>query len=288
MFKFSTGAGAVAFTTETASPSPNLDVRLSIYDGTGNLIIEGDPAGLPGALNASLAAGTYYLAVDGAGTGSPLTAYNDYGSLGNYFLYGSVQSLSGNPPPVAVATASATSGTVPLTVAFSSAGSYDSNGSITGYNWDFGDGSAQSAEASPVHTYTTAGTFIASLVVFDDTGLSNTATVTIVSAVDRRVYVANIVMSLSTNNGGSLATTVVTIKNQDGTDAPGAQVTGSWSGLVTGAVSGTAGSTGQVTFTTKRVKKAGSFTLTVTGVSAPGATYDPGANVKTSATISAP
>ena len=42
--------------------------------------------------------------------------------------------------PVAVLTATPESGTAPLEVEFSSAGSSDPDGTITGYSWDFGDG----------------------------------------------------------------------------------------------------------------------------------------------------
>ena len=82
-----------------------------------------------------------------------------------------------NTPPVAVASATPTSGIVPLTVTFSSTGSNDPDGSIASYNWNFGDGSATSNAASPSHLYTTTGTFTATLTVTDNRGASNTATV---------------------------------------------------------------------------------------------------------------
>ena len=62
--------------------------------------------------------------------------------------------------PAAAFAASPTSGTVPLTVAFSDA----STGGPTSWSWDFGDGST-STQASPSHTYTTPGTYDVSLTV---------------------------------------------------------------------------------------------------------------------------
>ena len=56
--------------------------------------------------------------------------------------------LGGNQSPVAVASASSSGGDIPLTVNFSSTGSSDPNGTVTGYLWDFGDGST-STDASP-------------------------------------------------------------------------------------------------------------------------------------------
>ena len=83
-----------------------------------------------------------------------------------------------NEAPNAVADATPTSGLVPLEVAFSSAGSTDDNG-IVSYSWDFGDGSAPSTEENPSHTYTTSGSFIATLTVTDSEGLEDTDTVLI-------------------------------------------------------------------------------------------------------------
>ena|GEM_PF-280925 len=83
-----------------------------------------------------------------------------------------------NVPPTAVAGASPTSGTVPLTVNFSSAGSSDIDGTIVSYNWDFGDGTT-STLANPSHTYTAAGDYTARLTVTDNGGATATATVSI-------------------------------------------------------------------------------------------------------------
>lgn len=69
------------------------------------------------------------------------------------------------------------SGTVNNAVSFSSAGSNDSDGSISSYSWDFGDGNTSSS-ANPSHTYTSAGTYNVSLTVTDNGGLSATDTAT--------------------------------------------------------------------------------------------------------------
>jgi PKD repeat protein len=87
-----------------------------------------------------------------------------------------------NTPPVAVASASPTSGAAPLTVTFSSAGSNDPDGSIASYSWNFGDGTALSTNPSPTHIYQTAGTFTAKLTVTDNRGATGTATATITTS----------------------------------------------------------------------------------------------------------
>ncbi len=70
---------------------------------------------------------------------------------------------------------------VPLT--FDGSSSYDSDGgSIVSYTWDFGDGSSGSG-ALVQHTYTVAGTYVVSLTVVDDEGMSNTnSTTAVISA----------------------------------------------------------------------------------------------------------
>ncbi|MDT8357568.1 MAG: PKD domain-containing protein, partial [Methanomicrobiaceae archaeon] len=64
-------------------------------------------------------------------------------------------------PPVAGFTATPTSGTYPLTVAFTDQSTGDG---ITAWKWSFGDGATSSAQ-NPSHTYTAAGTYTVSLTV---------------------------------------------------------------------------------------------------------------------------
>ncbi len=97
---------------------------------------------------------------------------------------------SGVNPPTAVASATPTSGTAALAVSFTGSNSTD-DGSITAYAWNFGDGSS-STSADPSHTYTTAGSFTAQLIVTDNQNNKDTATVaiTVSSAGDDPIAVA--------------------------------------------------------------------------------------------------
>jgi len=114
------------------------------------------------------------------------TAINDQGDIvGSGLLNGQVHGFlltSGqtppppaSQPPVAMASADVTTGRAPLTVNFSAAGSYDPDGPLAGYAWDFGDGSAVSPAANPAHVYTDPGTYIAVLTVTDGQGQTDTA-----------------------------------------------------------------------------------------------------------------
>jgi PKD repeat protein len=99
-----------------------------------------------------------------------------------------------NRPPVAVLTATPTSGTSPLTVNLSAAGSTDPDGdTISSYAWNFGDGSPGFTSASPTrsHVYTTMSdgsssgggspvARVATVTVFDGRGGSDSETVTII------------------------------------------------------------------------------------------------------------
>ncbi|MFF1326806.1 PQQ-dependent sugar dehydrogenase, partial [Streptomyces chartreusis] len=89
-----------------------------------------------------------------------------------------IEHVTGGRAPLAQAKANITSGTTPLAVSFSSAGSSDPDGGTLSYAWAFGDG-ATSTAANPSHTYTTNGQYTATLKVTDPTGKSATASVQI-------------------------------------------------------------------------------------------------------------
>ena len=84
-----------------------------------------------------------------------------------------------NVAPTAVATGTPTSGNAPLDVDFDGSSSTDSDGIISTYAWDFGDGSPVSNLQNPAYTYTTAGIYMATLTVTDNEGATNTDTVAI-------------------------------------------------------------------------------------------------------------
>jgi glucose/arabinose dehydrogenase len=88
---------------------------------------------------------------------------------------------SSNHPPTAVATATPTSGSAPLTVGFDGSGSSDPDGDALTYAWDLdGDGAFDDSTASrPTYTYNLQGSYTATLRVTDPGGLSATDEVVI-------------------------------------------------------------------------------------------------------------
>jgi len=93
-FTFTTGGGAVNLQFNGATNSPNLDIEVKLYNAAGTLISTTSPANqLNATLSATLAAGSYTLTVDGTGNGTWATdGYDDYGSLGEYTITGTVPS----------------------------------------------------------------------------------------------------------------------------------------------------------------------------------------------------
>ena len=82
----------------------------------------------------------------------------------------------GNKRPIAQISAKPTKGEVPLTVYFDGLDSYDPDGSIISYHWDFGDRVTCPPDCgsgdviTPTHQYMEAGTYRARLTVTDDKG----------------------------------------------------------------------------------------------------------------------
>lgn len=86
-----------------------------------------------------------------------------------------VQTIVVNAIPVAVIDADPDVQLIGDAVEFSSARSWDVDGSIVGYQWDLGDGN-YSSEPGPTHTYASVGSYKVILTVTDNRGASASAT----------------------------------------------------------------------------------------------------------------
>jgi PKD repeat protein len=84
-------------------------------------------------------------------------------------------------PLAATASATPTSGQVPLSVAFTGTGTGGTPG--YSYSWNFGDGTSSTSQ-NPSHTYGTAGTYTATLTVTDSASPANTASSTVTITAD--------------------------------------------------------------------------------------------------------
>jgi PKD repeat protein len=97
-----------------------------------------------------------------------------------------------NKPPIAMLAVSPNSGSTPLIVNASSAGSSDADGSIASTVIDFGDGTVTSVSAGGTasHQYTTAGRYLVSATVTDNLGASAAANTTVTATVPRQVIIS--------------------------------------------------------------------------------------------------
>ncbi len=262
--------------------------------------------------NVSLPAGTYYIEVDGVGaywdensasffneyidpvtpannipadcsydsftgtiTNNQYQAFTDYASIGRYTLKTSSKGTPNNLPPVASTTGTTQQGGMaPSTVKFVGSSSYDTDGVITNYLWDFGDGT-NSTLANPTHVYATAGNYTATLLVTDNsngTGSATTAPIK-VKAVDNVTKSVN-VLSVSVTWVKSTYTTgyfLATIKVGDVNEKPISNVVVSVtsSGLTSGSTTATTNAQGIVTIKSPILSSSatGTETFTVTNLS---------------------
>ena len=194
-----------------------------------------------------------------------------------------------NKPPVAAATADPTSGSAPLTVNFVGSGSYDDDGQIVSYEWNFGDDTSGSG-ATVSYIYETGGTYTATLTVTDDQGSkdSKALAITVFSDSAKMISVPSIDLILVAVPGGTVAQATVMVQDSSGSPLPGATVTGEYSGIVRGTVNGDTGSDGKVVLTSKKTRKSGTITFTITGISLIGYTYDSALNNQAQVSILTP
>ena len=129
--------------------------------GDFELVVEGVPVfNDPLELTEDLATGNLYL--------------SEYGGVGRISLLRPVDGTV-NRPPVASFTASPAG---PLAVALDGSASSDPDGSVTGWRWEFGDGSPVDSTSGPTvsHTYGAAGTYAVTLTVTDGGGATGSTT----------------------------------------------------------------------------------------------------------------
>ncbi len=137
-----------------------------------------------------------------------------------------VQSAQSDTPSASLAV-STTNGAAPLAVQFDASGSRDANGNVTGYAFNFGDGSAVVSQATSTtsHTYTAAGTYQASVTVTNNFGNSSAAYVPIQVSTSVTVTPANgpvAELVLSPNQGAAPLT--VTLDGSHSYDSSGASI----------------------------------------------------------------
>lgn len=298
IFTFQTDGGNVEFNIASGSVAPDLDVAIKLLDASGNTITSINPTNsLSASLTATLAAGQYFLQIDGAGYGDLTTGYSDYSSLGQYLITGSYpKNAAAAVQPTALISALPAFGDAPLTVSFDGNGSSDQDGNIVAYDWSYGDGSTNGSDAASSHIYNTPGTYTATLTVTDNSGLKNSATQTISvtqSTADLSMKVGSTSLTRKLlSRGKSQCVANITV-NYGASAVTGATVYGSWSGsvktksgykTVSGSTSGSTNSNGTVNIVSSTLPNSttGTCAFAVTNVVKSGYTYDGSGQVTSS------
>ena len=253
VFAFTTGAGPISISVSPVKYGPNVDLLVELRDSAGTLVSSGNPVATLGVtLAPTVSAGTYFLTV--RGTGKPANGtdygYSNYGSVGFYFVRGTVVT-TGPIAPVAVATATPQSGDAPLAVTLDGSGSFDQDGTVVAHEWDFGDGSTGTGSVVS-HTYSTVGGYTAVLTVTDSQGLTSSQSVQI-QATAPNIPPTAVIAASATSGAAPLA---VTFNGSGSTDPDGTISSYAWNFGD--------GTTASGSVATKTFNTAGTYTVTLT------------------------
>ncbi|MGA9572956.1 MAG: PKD domain-containing protein [Lysobacterales bacterium] len=177
-----------------------------------------------------------------------------------------------NNAPTAVITAINCSNATKI-CSYDGGGSSDSDGSISSYAWDFGDGTSGSG-LNTSHTYSNYGSYVVSLTVTDNGGAASTnnasETITLTEpATATTMSVASVFVDTVNAGGGNKSPrATVVIQDDQGNPVGSVQVSGDFQGDVTGSDSGTTNGSGSVVLTSPDSKKGKvKFTFCVSDVS---------------------
>ena len=94
VFSFKTIGGKVTLNAfplreTTNTRGGNMDIKMTIRNASNNVVANVNPAlNTHASFTGNLAAGTYYVVIDGVG--SAYSPYSDYGTLGQYFINGTI------------------------------------------------------------------------------------------------------------------------------------------------------------------------------------------------------
>ena len=294
----------------------NLKVGISLLNSAGTVVAKNyDVSSLGNGLTYNVpTGGTYYIKVNGMGydpsksaaaqvwtntgvTGTVVgttAGFTNYGSLGRYGIVGTWQSLI--QLPTAIITSDRTGGVRPVVVAFDGRTSSDPDGVIAGYSWNFGDAASGSANTStlgnPVHTYSSPGTFTASLVVTDNQGNASAAATKVITvsgaALPNSVRVASMTGSWARMTNVEVAgTAVIQVVNQYGQPLRSVAVYVRVTGSATGSAAAKTDANGYVTIQMpkQRMTNPSTYTFSVTSLVYPAYTYNVLSNVPFPASV---
>ncbi|MHA7277747.1 PKD domain-containing protein [Arthrobacter sp. Hz1] len=163
-------------------------------------------------------------------TGTGVNASHTYAAAGTYPVrltvtdddgatHSTTRDVTVAPPPANVAPVAAFTSTVnSLGVAVDGSGSADSDGTVAGYAWNFGDGGTGTG-VNASHTYAAAGTYPVRLTVTDDEGATHSTTKDVTVTAPPVANVAPVAAFASVVSGPAVAVDGSGSTDSDGTIA---------------------------------------------------------------------
>lgn len=193
--QISTDSATITVQAATVPPAPPTAViSTSSAAGTAPLNVSFNGSGSTSAANTSIVSYAWSFGDGQTATGATpshiFTAAGTYTTIlivtdstgetnsANTPIVVTVPTTSTNKTPTASAKATPASGPKPLPVTFDGSGSTDSDGTITSYVWNFGDGSSANGKTAS-HTYTADASYSATLEVTDNQGAKSITTIPI-------------------------------------------------------------------------------------------------------------
>ncbi|MCU1478501.1 MAG: hypothetical protein JWQ64_3194 [Subtercola sp.] len=240
--------------TAVAAPPPNVPPTASFTSGHTDLTATFDASG---STDTDGTIATYAWKFGDGATATGKNASHAYAAAGTYSVMLTVTDNQGatgtstasvmvtapvvNAPPTAAIDSTVTN----LSVALDASGSADSDGTITGYAWNFGDSTTGSGKTVN-HSYAQAGTYTVTLTVTDNGGATGTATATVTATAPAAMPFALDSFSRTMTNGFGTAdvggawtrwgaASNLSVGNGSGTvllSAPGAQAGASMDSVV--------------------------------------------------------
>jgi hypothetical protein len=306
MFKITAGSGMLVITPKGVLISPNLRLQVKVLKSDGTVLNTYDAVGTAGMMAPNpitynvTEEGTYYIQLDGIASGTGVTdGYSDYASGGIYGLTASwiVPGItppitSGNKPPIADASFSTGLSynyqTEPgAAVNFNATQSYDPDGLIVSYLWNFADVYPQTA-GGPIatHRYRTPGVYRPVLTVTDDRGAisSTLLTVNVAGPVKPKTHSLALISAsfIRVNSVSDAVNASVAVQDQYGYPLKGAIVFVRVSGIVSApAVMARTDSLGNITVRSPVFKRGarGTVRIDVDGVTSKTHSYEPSDNI---------
>lgn len=320
LMKITAGAGPLTLTAVPQLKYRNyngtLKIGLSLLNSAGTVVAKSYvTSSLGNTLTYNVpVGGTYYIKVNGLGYDPAVSAaaqvwtntgvtgtvvgtsagFTNYGSMGRYGVTGSWQALV--QLPTAIITSDRTGGVRPCTVAFDGGSSYDPDGLVVAYNWNFGDTASGGANTStlrnPSHTYAAQGVYTATLTVTDNQGNVSAPATRVITVtgtpLPNSVRVASMTASwVRMTNVEVAGTAVIQVVNQYGQPLRSTAVYVRVTGSASGSAAAKTDLNGFVTIQMPKQRDTlpSTYTFSVTGLVYPGYTYNVLANTPSPASV---